>query len=179
MLSPIKQLEMFVKFAAKELSISKLPKIHFVGNKENSKNAFGHSIGSEIYIRITDRHPGDVMRTIAHELIHVKQTQMSKTGEQFKEDEANAIAGRIMRKFNTTYPEIFRQRSIPANLKETDSLVPANSMGASSTVGRTGGIDTYSPLMGLVQKRKKLRDIVSLKSAEKRERRSEQKKDIY
>ena len=108
MQSVIKELQNFVKFAAKELSLSQLPKIHFVGAKENCKNAFGHSIGTDIFIRITERHPIDIMRTIAHELIHVKQAQMGKHGEQFKEDEANAIAGRIMRKYDTTYPNAFK-----------------------------------------------------------------------
>jgi hypothetical protein len=189
MLSPIKQLEMFVKFAAKEISLSKLPKIHFVGNSQNSKSAFGHSIGNEIYVRITDRHPGDVMRTIAHELIHIKQTQSGKKGEQFREDEANAIAGRIMRKFNTNYPEIFKSKPIPTNIAETESLIPANAMGSSSSTQGTGGITTFDPLIRLdvrnkkfnpmqsLYKRKKLRDIIGLKSAEKRERRAETRKD--
>lgn len=186
MQSVIKQLNDFVKFAAKELGLSKLPKIHFVGNKENSKSAFGHSKGDQIYIRITERHPGDIMRTIAHELIHVKQTQMGKHGEQFREDEANAIAGRIMRKYNTTYPNIFKQHATSANLKETESPVPANIMGNG---GPFAGIQTFSPVirfdqgnkkynpMTALYKKKKLRDIVGLKAAFKRERRAETRKD--
>lgn len=184
--SAIKQLENFVKFAAKELSLSKLPKIHFVGKSENSKAAFGHSIGDKIYIRITDRHPGDIMRTIAHELIHVKQTQMDKRGEQFREDEANAIAGRIMRKFNTTYPSVFNQKATPSNIAETESLMPANVMGSG---GPGAGIQTFSPLINMDQgnkkfnpmkalyKKKKLRDIVGLKAAIKRDRRADTRKD--
>ena len=160
MQSVIKELQNFVKFAAKEISLSKLPKIHFVGTKENVKAAFGHSIGTDIFIRITDRHPIDIMRTIAHELIHVKQAQMGKHGEQFKEDEANAIAGRIMRKYDTTYPNAFKLRPTPSNLKETESAIPANSMGDSSPTNATSAIASYSPLMAVVQKRKKLTDLI-------------------
>lgn len=186
MQSVVKQLNDFVKFAAKELGLSKLPKIHFVGNKENGKNAFGHSIADKIYVRITDRHPGDIMRTIAHELIHVKQTQMGKRGEQYREDEANAIAGRIMRKFNTTYPSVFKQHATPANIKEMESAIPANVMGAG---GPDAGIQTYSPLirfdqgnkkynpMSALYKKKKLRDIVGLKAALKRDHRADTRKD--
>jgi hypothetical protein len=163
MLSPIKQLEMFAKFAAKELNLSKLPKIHFVGKSQDSKAAFGHSIGNEIYVRITGRHPGDVMRTLAHELIHVKQTLMGKKGQQFREDEANAIAGRIMRKYNTTYPEVFKSNPIPSNIAETDSLIHANAMGHSSSVRGSGAIDMIDPLLTTVKK-KKLRDIVGHKA---------------
>lgn len=186
MQSIIKHLDSFVKFAAKEIGLSKLPKIHFVGKEENSKSAFGHSKGNEIFIRVTDRHPGDIMRTIAHELIHVKQTITGKHGEQFREDEANAIAGRIMRKFNTTYPSVFNLKATPSNLKETESAVPANVMGSG---GPGAGIQTFSPLMQFDQKnkkfnpmsalhqRKKLRDIVGLKAAFKRDRRAETRKD--
>ena len=91
-----REIEMFVKFAAKELGLTKLPKIHYVGTTENKKAAFGHSMGNDIWVRITDRHPIDVMRTITHELIHFKQKGGS---ERFKEDQANALAGRVMRKF--------------------------------------------------------------------------------
>lgn len=65
-----------------------------------------------------------------------------------------------MRKFNTTYPEIFKLKSIPANLRETDSLIPANSMGDSSPTNATSAIATFSPLMAMVQKRKKLTDLI-------------------
>lgn len=185
MQSVIKQLDNFVKFAAKELSLSKLPKIHFVGKSQNSKAAFGHSVGDQIYVRITDRHPGDIMRTLAHELIHIKQTQMGKHGEQFREDEANAIAGRMMRKFNTTYPSVFNQKATSSNIAETESLMPANQMGG----GPGAGIQTFSPLMNMDQgnkkynpmkalyKKKKLRDIVGLKAAIKRDHRAETRKD--
>jgi hypothetical protein len=163
MLSPVKQLEIFVKFAAKELGLSKLPKIRFVGKSQNSKLAFGHSIGDEIYVRITDRHPGDVMRTIAHEMIHFKQNIMGKKGKQFREDEANALAGRIMRKYNSSYPDVFKTKPIPSNIAETESLVPANIIGNSSSTQGTGAIDKIDPLLATVKK-KKLRDIVGHKA---------------
>ena len=185
MQSVIKELDNFVKFAAKEIRLSKLPKIHFVGDSEDSKAAFGHSIGDKIYIRVTGRHPDDIMRTIAHELIHVKQTQMGKHGEQFREDEANAMAGRIMRKYNTTYPNVFKQKPTASNIRETESLMPANQMGG----GPGAGIQTFSPLINFDQgnkkfnpmkalyKKKKLRDIVGLKAAIKRDHRAETRKD--
>jgi hypothetical protein len=176
MSSQLNVFNMFVKFAAKEMNLSKLPKINFVGSKQNSKGAFGHSKGNEIWIRVTDRHPVDIMRTIAHELIHIKQTHLGKRGEQFREDEANALAGRIMRKFSTTYPGAFTLKSTPSNLKETESLLPANIMGGSSATQGTGGIDTYNPLMGVGMRHKKLKDIIgrtSLKDIRKQEHKRE------
>lgn len=152
----MQHINMFVKFAAKELRLKSLPKIHFVGKEENKKAAFGHSIGDQIYIRVTGRHPIDIMRTIAHELLHYRQNLLHKSGEQMKEDEANAQAGRIMRKFDTQHPEVFKDQPLPEEtVSETESLMPANSMGASSPTAHTGGIDTYSPLMGIGLKKKK------------------------
>jgi hypothetical protein len=120
---------MFVKFAAKELGLTKLPTIHYVGSAENKKAAFGHSMGNDIWIRITDRHPIDVMRTITHELIHFRQKGGS---ERFKEDQANAIAGRVMRKFDTTFPSAFKLKPIREDVAST---VPANSAGAGGVEG--------------------------------------------
>lgn len=155
-------LNLFVKFAAKEIGLSTLPKIYFVGNKENKYNAFGHSIGNEIHVRITDRHPGDIMRTIAHELLHFKQNGSTKKGRQFREDEANAVAGRIMRKFNTTYPSLFKLKPIaPSEIKETESLGAVN-------MSSGEGIAKFDPLLGsgAVIKRK-LKDIIGSKAMRK------------
>jgi len=162
-------LNMFVKFAAKEIGLSTLPKIHFTGNKENKYNAFGHSIGNEIYIRITDRHPGDIMRTIAHELLHFKQNGSAKKGRQFREDEANAVAGRIMRKFNTTYPSLFKLKPVaPNEIKEMDSTAHVNAVGGGMGSDSAGPIAGYDPLLGkkTVIKRK-LNDIIGSKAMRK------------
>jgi hypothetical protein len=176
MSSHLNVLNMFVKFAAGQINLSQLPKINFVGDSQNSKLAFGHSKQNEIWVRVTDRHPIDIMRTIAHELIHFKQTQMGKRGMQYREDEANAMAGRIMKKFATTYPGAFKLKSTPSNLKETESLMPANVMGGSSSTQGTGGIATYDPLMGIGMRHKKLKDIIgrtSLKDIRKQEHKRE------
>lgn len=126
----LKHLDKFVKFAAKEMKLPILPKIHYVGSSEDTKGAFGHSVGKVIYVRITNRHPIDVMRTIAHELMHFKQNLLGKRGEKMREDQANALAGRLMRKFDTTYPEVFRDKPI----HETESAMAANAAG-------TGGVE--------------------------------------
>jgi len=49
-------------------------------------------------------------------------------------------------------------------IEETESAVPANAMGGSSSVAGTGGIDTIDPILTTMMKRKhqpkKLRDIL-------------------
>lgn len=47
-------------------------------------------------------------------------------------------------------------------IKETESSVPVNAMGGSSSVQGSGGIDTYDPLL----KKKKLRTIIKRKPLE-------------
>lgn len=144
-------LNLFIKFAAKELGLKTLPKIKFVGSSEDKRDAFGHSIGNNIVVRITERHPIDVMRTIAHELIHYRQNVQKKN--MGSEDQANMLAGRIMRKFDIKYPHIFKDKAIKANMMEdggmTTSSLPVNRMGTSSSTAGTGGIDTIDPLMKL------------------------------
>lgn len=136
----------FISFAAKELKLKNLPKIHLVGKEEDKYAAFGHSKGDEIWIRVTGRHPVDIMRTIAHELTHFGQNQKGTRGEKMREDQANALAGRLMRKFDTENPEVFKDAPIP---EEVASNVPNNLMGASSSAAdSTGGIKTFDPLLG-------------------------------
>lgn len=150
----VKDVKKFINFAAKDLKLTSLPIIKFVGSEENKKDAFGHFVGDMICVRITERHPIDVMRTLAHELIHWKQKNENKDeSEQMKEDEANALAGRIMRDFDTTHPEVFKDPAIKANMMEDEgggmtvqSILPAN---------RTGnGIMGFDPILNPNKKKK-------------------------
>jgi hypothetical protein len=158
----INDIQKFVSFAAKKLGLTSLPKINFVGSKENSMDAFGHFENSRnkttITVRITDRHPIDIMRTIAHELIHYRQKVMgNRSSEGMKEDEANALAGRIMRDFDTTHSKSFRDKPI----REDMGIGGLGSVAANATGPAVAGFD---PLMGMKRKRpverKKLRDIL-------------------
>lgn len=167
--SETKVLYDFVKFVGKELGISSLPKVKFVGSRHNKHNSFGHSIGDEIVIRITERHPIDVMRTIAHEMIHYKQNIKGTSNMQYREDEANALAGRLMRKYGVSNSHVFHKKPI-GNITETESVVPANIMGDSSSTQGTGGIDIYDPLMPATNYLKKKKKKKKLKENVDRER---------
>jgi len=162
--SETKVLYDFVKFVGKELNISSLPKIKFVGSTQNKHNSFGYSKGDEIVIRITERHPIDVMRTIAHEMIHYKQNIRGITNLDFREDQANALAGKLMRKYGVSNSHVFHKKPI-GNITETESMPHTNMMGSSSSTQGTGGIDTYDPLLNnkpatkyLKKKKKKLKE---------------------
>jgi len=146
MSASIKYVKDFIRFAVKHIGLTTVPTIHLVGSSENKHNAFGHFLGTRkgttISVRITDRHPIDVMRTIAHELIHYHQRIKGVTkSEQMKEDEANALAGRIMREYDNAYPHVFKAKPI-GNIREDGA---AMSTGAGIS-GSAGDPDPSNPL---------------------------------
>jgi hypothetical protein len=52
------------------------------------------------------------------------------------------------------------------DINETESGAPANSMGSSSSIAGSGGIDTFDPLLkvGMLKRKKPLGSIVKTKS---------------
>jgi hypothetical protein len=104
----------FLPIAMKTLKISKLPAIKFKLKIETTDNqtSFGSYLPEKnlILVGIHNRHPVDVLRTLAHELVHYKQhlngeidNQSGITGSD-EENDANALAGIIMRNYNKKYP---------------------------------------------------------------------------
>ncbi len=76
--------------------------------------AFGEISGKNIiHVSIINRHPMDILRTVAHEYVHYKQH--IERGLQHKsshagsptENQANAKAGELMRKYGNLHPELF------------------------------------------------------------------------
>ena len=152
-----RDVQKFVSFATKHLKLKGQPHIRFVGDEEDNKQAFGHSKGKEVVVRVTNRHPIDVMRTLAHELTHFRQSN-SKASDQSREDNANAIAGRIMRDYDTKYPKTFKDRPISEEGEGmTTSALPVNNVGA----GKIDGIGIGPKGEPGVNKKKKLRNILS------------------
>jgi hypothetical protein len=117
-------LEMFKKFlplAMQVIGIKRLPKMVFLYNiDDNDQPTFGQYDNNEkaLYVTLSNRHPNDILRTIAHELTHYKQDtehqlhdDSGKTGSP-EENEANATAGVVMRHFNKKYPQYLTGRPI-------------------------------------------------------------------
>ena len=104
----------FLPFAQEHLNIKHLPTIKVV---DRVPGADGTTFGcfkqeeTTIYLVATGRHPKDVLRTLAHELVHYKQDQEGQldhnSGETGSEEEnrANAEAGVIMRDYSEQNPE--------------------------------------------------------------------------
>jgi hypothetical protein len=110
----------FLPIAVKHLDLDHIPKIKLVKTiVSGDQPAFGqYSVEEQaIEVAVNNRNPADILRTLAHEIVHYVQGQHNeldadsgRTGSPI-EDEANAEAGVIMRIFAKQHP---RYLSLPA-----------------------------------------------------------------
>ena len=112
--------DMFKKFlpiAIEVLEIQGLPKFVFEPTLETGDQpSFGMYSPDErtLYVALANRHPVDILRTIAHELVHFRQDQRdelnSRSGETGspQENQAHELAGVTLRVFNRQYPEFLK-----------------------------------------------------------------------
>jgi hypothetical protein len=100
----------FFEIVKRHLQIDNLPEIKLSDKISNTFGIFKPREQS-IEIVISNRHPVDSLRTLAHELVHWKQllkdevNELSGQAGSPQENEANSLAGVIMRDFNHTYPD--------------------------------------------------------------------------
>jgi Zn-dependent peptidase ImmA (M78 family) len=115
--NPADTLVDFLRFACSELNISTLPKIellnrHVVNSESNSFAAYVPS-KKKIILYAKNRHILDILRSLCHELVHYRQdlagelhATSGETGSDH-ENEANAVAGQVMRKYGKMHPNLF------------------------------------------------------------------------
>ena len=110
-------LDSFVSFASNKLGIKSLPNIRYKDSNEDFSSFGGYNPSEKsIVIATKNRHPMDIYRTLAHELVHCKQDEdgrikdVSKEGSTGSdiENEANAVAGQIMRWYAKANPDSFK-----------------------------------------------------------------------
>ena len=111
-------LKRFLVFLKRELRLTYDIPYVLIEDSDFAKNnkTFGMMSGNTLYISIINRHPIDILRTVSHEFIHYKQVmdgkQISSHPGSPAENEANAKAGEIMRKYGRLHPELFDLMSI-------------------------------------------------------------------
>lgn len=124
--------EMFKKFlplAMHYLELDSLPTMKFQQSiNDQDQPTFGRfeNDNNTLYVALANRHPNDILRTIAHELQHYKQgTQhrlepdSGETGSPI-ENEAHAMAGIVMRHFNKKYPQYLNSKPMISEGAVTD-----------------------------------------------------------
>jgi hypothetical protein len=107
----------FVKYCVQQLALESVPEIRL--RRDPQWSARNHSFGQfdaaadRLFVAVANRHIMDILRTVAHELVHSAQQQQQglppgagHTGSEF-ENEANARAGVLMRNYAELHPEYF------------------------------------------------------------------------
>ena len=107
-------LKRFQSFLKRELHLTYDIPVILIDDADFAKriSAFGEiSKENVIYLSIINRHPMDILRTLAHEYVHYKQVMDGKKMKAHAgspaENEANAKAGEILRKYGNLHPELF------------------------------------------------------------------------
>ena len=111
----------FIKYAAKNLGLQNLPSsltLSYNTNQAKERRTFGYFDPStkKIWVYVKNRNMADILRTLAHELVHRKQEEdgrlkinSGETGSPI-EDEANAIAGVLLRNFGKINNSIYEHK---------------------------------------------------------------------
>jgi hypothetical protein len=136
----------FIAHVIDSLGIDPAPEIILHSDPDWSKQ--NHSFGRynadthALEVNLADRHVMDILRTVAHELVHCRQNQQQplpdhagETGSAWEND-ANARAGVIMRDYAESNPEKFTESAsgyIPKNKKEARD--PRFSMALTQDIG--------------------------------------------
>jgi hypothetical protein len=116
----------FIAHAAKRLGITKMPTIELHSDPEWSERE--HSFGRytpethTLEVNLANRHIMDILRTVAHELVHCRQHELSPlpneagaTGSRW-ENEAHAKAGVLMRDYADANPDKFGDNALNEGL---------------------------------------------------------------
>ena len=113
------KLNSFVKFVKKELGIEKVPTISIQANRDGLKTTAHYDYTKEnkiVRVYGKNRALVDIMRSVAHELIHHKQFEEGRLdGPQPPdiggeiEDEAKAKAGQYIKMYAKIDPNIYEE----------------------------------------------------------------------
>jgi hypothetical protein len=147
----------FIQQVTTELGIDPMPEIHLHTDPEWSEQnqSFGRydPESHTLNVSMPNRHVMDVLRTVAHELVHCSQNQQhgqlpddaGETGSDWEND-ANARAGIIMRDWANTHPEHFAHDAleegasgyIPKNKREAKMPQYAMALSVDIKPGQVG-----------------------------------------
>jgi cytidyltransferase-like protein len=111
----------FIKYSIKNLGLQTPPSnltLSYDNDQAKEKRSFGYFDPNtkKIWVYVKNRNMADILRTLAHELVHRKQEEdgrldinSGKTGSPI-EDEANAVAGVLLRNFGKINNSIYEHK---------------------------------------------------------------------
>ena len=104
----------FVRFTKIKLNIRNDIPVELIYDLEFSRKYSSFACimtdSKQIYVSVINRHPVDILRSLAHEMVHYKQmisgqSIQGHTGSRH-ENEANAKAGVVLRDYGKLHPEL-------------------------------------------------------------------------
>jgi predicted chitinase len=124
----------FIQHVTAELGIDPVPEIHLhtdpAWSEQNQSFGRYDPDSHTLNVSMPNRHVMDVLRTVAHELVHCSQNQQhgqlpddaGETGSRWEND-ANARAGIIMRDWANSHPEHFAHDALE---ESASGYIPKN-----------------------------------------------------
>lgn len=106
-----KEVEKFVDWTAKRLNLQKVPKVELSMDTEEAQtnhHTGGHVHGSDsVWVYAKNRNLVDILRTVFHELVHVRQGEldMIKPGASYPGSPIEAMADMLAGKYIKIYGE--------------------------------------------------------------------------
>jgi len=110
------KLNTFVKFVKDQLNLKSVPTISIKGNRDGLKTTANYDYTKEnkiIKVYGKNRALVDIMRSVAHEMVHHKQFEDGRLEQRPPdiggeiEDEANAKAGQYIKLYSKEDPTIY------------------------------------------------------------------------
>jgi hypothetical protein len=120
-------LNSFLDFCCDKLSIKDKPSLKFKEPTDQGEQPSfaAYSPGArEVHVMSKNRHPMDIFRSVAHELVHHKQNEEGRIGKDIAkegatgsdiENEANSRAGELMRWYGKANPASFSMSYVTEN----------------------------------------------------------------
>jgi hypothetical protein len=125
----------FVRFVSDKLGIEDLPVSLVLKTGKASFGSYrpGHRT---VEVATEGRHTADILRTLAHELVHDAQYKDGEPSQSLEEleYEANAVAGMLMREYNKLHPELYDAEEEP----EPDEVLDMLGVGAQGPLENAG-----------------------------------------
>ena len=159
--SKSKNIQHFIEYATKRLKLNEKPNVvllkdNELGGEQPSLGGYS-SLTGEIFVVTDGRLTADILRTIAHEMIHRKQDELKlirseddagKTGSPI-ENQANALAGVLLRDYGKLnkqiYTETINKEDISIDVDKGDTVLMGKFKNKKTTVKDIGKDDWGMP----------------------------------
>ena len=105
------EVDKFVEWSSKKLNLKEIPTVELSMDTEEAQDNHhtgGHVVGSgEIWVYANNRNLVDILRTVFHELVHVRQEELNmiKPGDSYPGSPIEAMADMLAGKYIKIYGE--------------------------------------------------------------------------